>query len=212
MRNFIMSHSTHVYENNYMSKHVRVDLAKLCFGDFAGSNDDVFQILRDLCLRNDPNAPIDPTPEQLASIEKRNDVTELRNAFELAAKGFDPKLAEEGISVKLAQENSYPQLTPEKISQKEVRKHKTKLDKRRRRLEDMHVLDSREKYSSQAASLRLRGLTTVYIRRPGPSGRRSHAGLRMEEVVGEWTEGVTQDTIAGDRSTKTDRRRPWTGW
>ncbi|MCJ1424608.1 hypothetical protein MMC29_002496 [Sticta canariensis] len=67
----------------------------------------------------------------------------------------------------------------------------------------MHLLDSREKYNTQAASLRLRGLTTVHIRRPESSGRRSHAALRMEEVMKEWTEDVTQETIAEDRSAET---------
>ena len=77
-----------------------------------------------------------------------------------------------------------------------MRKHKTKLDKRRRRLEEMYVLDSREKYNSQAASLRLRGLTTAHIRRSESPGRRSHTALRMEEVMKDWTEDVRQETIA----------------
>ena len=80
---------------------------------------------------------------------------------------------------------------------------KTKLDKRRRRLKEMHVLDSREKYNAQAASLRLRSLTTVHIERPESLGRRSHAALRMNEVMEEWTEDVMQETIAEDRSAKT---------
>ncbi|MCJ1424609.1 hypothetical protein MMC29_002497 [Sticta canariensis] len=128
LRNFTMSHSTYAYENNYMSKHVRVELAKLRFGEFAGSNDDLFQILRVLCLRNDPNAPIDPTPEQLASIDKRQDVTKLRNAFELTANGLDLQLVEGDITVELAEKASYLQLPQDERNQKEVRKHKTKLD------------------------------------------------------------------------------------
>jgi hypothetical protein len=207
MRSFIMSHSTHVYENYYMSKHVRVDFAQLRFGEYAaGSNDDLFQILRDLCLRKDPNAPVDPTPEQLASIEERNDATELRNAFELATKGFGPKLAGKGVDVKLAKEESYPQLSSEEISRKETRKHKTKLDKRRRRLEEMYAVDSREKYSSHAASLRLRAS------QPSTYGVRGRRAAVPTQPCGwkKWWEVGTK-TSCRTPLPRTDRRRPWTG-
>lgn len=115
-----MSHSTHVYENNYMSKHVRVDLAKLRFGKLAGFNEDLFQVFRDLCLQNDFNASIDSTPEQLASIEQRQDVTKFRNAFELVAKGFDLELAEENITVELAEAAFYLQLSVWERDPKEI--------------------------------------------------------------------------------------------
>ena len=77
-----------------------------------------------------------------------------------------------------------------------------KLNERKCRLEEMHILDSREKFNSQAASLRTRGLTTVHIWHPGLSDRRFHAALQMKEVVEKWTENVTQNTVAENRSTK----------
>lgn len=67
----------------------------------------------------------------------------------------------------------------------------------------MHVLDGREKYNAQVASLGLRGLTTTPIRRLEPSGRCSHTTLWMDLVTQEWTEEVTPEKIAEDRSAKT---------
>ena len=68
LRNFIISHTTDVYENNYMTERVREDLARCRFKGFAGKNDPLYDILRDLSVQNDPGAPIDPTPEQKRSI------------------------------------------------------------------------------------------------------------------------------------------------
>ena len=79
-----MSHSTNVFENNYMSWRMHKDLAKLRFGAFAGSNDDLSQALCHLTLMSDPEALINPTPEQLEYIESRRDVTKLREKLELA--------------------------------------------------------------------------------------------------------------------------------
>lgn len=60
LRNFIISYSTGVYENNYMSKQVREDIARCRFGAFAGTNDLLFDLLWDLTMQNDPGAPINP--------------------------------------------------------------------------------------------------------------------------------------------------------
>ncbi|MCJ1466003.1 hypothetical protein MMC07_004622 [Pseudocyphellaria aurata] len=89
-------------------------------------------------------------------------------------------------------------------AQKEIRKHKIKLDKRRRRLEE----NARTSGTAARSTTPKPPARDSEVSQPFTYGvqglrRLPHAALRMEEVVREWTENVTQDTIAEDRSTKT---------
>ncbi|GAB1311996.1 hypothetical protein MFIFM68171_02206 [Madurella fahalii] len=51
LRNF-MSHSTDVYDNNYMTENVREDIVRCRFGAFAGANDPLFDLLYDLTMHH----------------------------------------------------------------------------------------------------------------------------------------------------------------
>ncbi|KAI0402513.1 hypothetical protein F4802DRAFT_599947 [Xylaria palmicola] len=84
LRNFILSHSTDVYENNYTTRRFRQDLAKLRFGVSAGLNELPFDMLRDLTIYTDSGAPIDLTKDQLQYIESRQDIKKLTAALDAA--------------------------------------------------------------------------------------------------------------------------------
>ena len=85
-RDFVASHTTKVFENNYQTQHVRVDLSSTRFGPCAGgqSNEPLFEVMRDLSKQNDSGAPLEATPEQKLSIESRRDIIERRAALETA--------------------------------------------------------------------------------------------------------------------------------
>ena len=84
LRNYILSNTTQVFQRNYQPKRVRDDLMKLAFGSMTGQNDYLFQSLRNMSLRRDANAPIDPTPDDLREFEQRKDVSDFRAPIEAA--------------------------------------------------------------------------------------------------------------------------------
>lgn len=89
--NFNMSHSIGVFENSYMARRVRVDLASLRFGAFAVPNENFFEVLRDLGLQNGPGAPTDRTKEQIEYMEIRRNIIRLRDAYEQTEEAKDTK-------------------------------------------------------------------------------------------------------------------------
>ncbi|KAG9023096.1 hypothetical protein FRB95_013563, partial [Tulasnella sp. JGI-2019a] len=156
LRNFVMSHSTDVYENNYMSKRIREDLIKCCFGAFGGTNDPFFDVLRDLTMQNDPGAPINPTTEQKLSLESQRDVTEQREKFEALQKSG---------------------------SKADISRARVLLESLRQRLYVLMVADSRERYFIEAAKLRSRGLSTSHLRSSEPPPCSDHAALDINGLV-----------------------------
>ena len=156
LRNFIMSHSTDVCENNYMSEHVREDLIKCRFGAFAGTNDPLFDLLWDISMQNDPGAPIDPTPQQKLDLESRRDVTELKGRLEALQKS-GPKT--------------------------DISRVKALLENLRQRLYTLVVADSRERYFTEAAKLRSRGLSTIHLRSSEPPPYSDHTTLNIKGLV-----------------------------
>lgn len=166
LRNFIMSHSSDVYENNYMSEQVREDIVRCRFGAFAGTNDPLFDLLRDLTTRNDPGAPINPTPEQKLALEDRQDVTELRNKF------------------------SALQICGSKT---DILRAKARLEDLRQRLYDLVVAESRKTYFAEAAKLRSRGLSTSHLRSSAPPPCSHHAALGIDCLVALFTGHTISD-------------------
>lgn len=161
LRNFVISQSTDVYEHNYMTKRVRVDLARCRLGDLAGSNGLLFEFFRDLSIQRDPDAPIDITEDQRQYMESRNDTTELREALEKAKRSNDKT---------------------------QIRKKKAALVLHRRQVEELLVHNSNIKYFAEADRLRKLGLPTTHLRQPRPAGPREHSLLDMKLVVQLWTE------------------------
>ncbi|KAI0399579.1 hypothetical protein F4802DRAFT_602834 [Xylaria palmicola] len=84
-------HSFDVYENNYMTKRVRVNLAYCRLKDLAGSSELLFEIVRDVSLQTDPGAPIDLNEDQLRYTESRNDTTKLTAKHTAAKESGDAK-------------------------------------------------------------------------------------------------------------------------
>lgn len=62
MRNFVASHTTDIFENNYQTERVREDLTSKRFRAYAGgtANEPLFKVYRDLSMQNEPLAPIEP--------------------------------------------------------------------------------------------------------------------------------------------------------
>lgn len=158
------SHTTKVFENNYQTEHVRTDLASKRFGACAGgtSSEPLFKVMRDLSKQNDPGAPLEATPEQKASIKSRRDIMEREAAVRKAQAGGDKG---------------------------EIRKAKAALDRRRRALHDLLLIQGREEYFEEANKLRAEGKSTDKLRqRSRPSRpRRDHDVLDVGGLMTLWT-------------------------
>ncbi|KAI0337092.1 hypothetical protein BDW22DRAFT_1384197 [Trametopsis cervina] len=191
VRNFVASHTTMVFENNYQTEHVRADLASKRFGAYAGgeSSEPLFNVMRDLSKQNDPGAPLEPTPEQKSSIKSRRDITKRRTAYKAAKLNGDP---------------------PDVVKAK-----KASLDQRQRALYDLLLMDAREKYFAEANKLRAEGKSTDALRERSRSARRhcDHAVLDVGGLMTLWTgeagfgrtstsEELVFDDKAEDRSGK----------
>lgn len=81
-----MSHTTGVAQNSYQPVHFgQRSLAAVNFANFLPENPDddrLFERLRNSTLTGDENAPIDPSREDFASWEERNDIKQLRQQYE----------------------------------------------------------------------------------------------------------------------------------
>ena len=138
-RNFVASHTTTVYENNYQTQRVQADLSGTRFGPCAGgqSNEPLFEVMRDLSKQNDSGAPLEATPEQKLSIESRKDLTQRRAALAAAILSKDKE---------------------------QISKAKSALDQRIRILDKLLLLKARDDYSEQANKLRSEGKSTDELR------------------------------------------------
>ena len=163
-RNFVASHSTKIFESNYQTRNVRVNLAGVRFGACAGgaSDESLFQVLRDLSKQNDSGAPIAITAEQRRSIELRRDVTERREAVEQA------KIDGDDASVK---------------------EKRSALSQRRRVVTELVLEKSREKYFVDADECRAAGLPTDHLIDSSRSSRSQseHASFDIGGVMKLWT-------------------------
>ncbi|KAI3328240.1 hypothetical protein F4824DRAFT_506790 [Ustulina deusta] len=81
LRNYILSHTTHVFESSYQSFRVRADLTQLAFKANAGDHSQLFTRLCDVSLGRDPNAPVNISPEEELQFENRKGIIKLRNAI-----------------------------------------------------------------------------------------------------------------------------------
>ncbi|KAF4957172.1 hypothetical protein FSARC_11381 [Fusarium sarcochroum] len=78
LRNYILSHSSGVYEASYHPVHLRENLMRISFGALAGEKDQLLTQMRRTSLKRDPRAPIYITSKDFESFEKRRDLTALR--------------------------------------------------------------------------------------------------------------------------------------
>ncbi|KAK8035693.1 hypothetical protein PG991_001766 [Apiospora marii] len=84
MRNYVMSHTTNVFESNYQTSRSRAQLMKLAFGAEAGNHDPLFQRLNDISLSRDPGAPTEVTADEKQVFEERQDVRAQRSELRAA--------------------------------------------------------------------------------------------------------------------------------
>ncbi|RYP01717.1 hypothetical protein DL764_006110 [Monosporascus ibericus] len=87
LRNYILSHTTGVFESSYQSHRVRANLMSLAFGKDAGRDDKLFAMLRDMSVSRDANAPVDITMDEHREFEQRKDVSGLRHEIATVANG-----------------------------------------------------------------------------------------------------------------------------
>ena len=133
VRNYVLSHTTQVFQTSYQTHLVRENLAEKAFGPKAGCNDDLVQLLRNMTLSRDENAPTDPTIDDLTGFEKRRDVTKLRTCLQEAHQANN---------------------------QKEVRSLTGKLETLIGNLSDLTVDVQRKKYFDDVDDKRARGVPT----------------------------------------------------
>lgn len=93
VRNFVLSHTTQVFQTSYQTHLVRENLAEKAFNEKAGSDGGLVSAMRNMTLNKDANAPIDPTVDNLAAFEKRKDMTEFRAEVKAAQQVNDTKKA-----------------------------------------------------------------------------------------------------------------------
>lgn len=91
LRNYVLSHTTSVFESSYQAQHVRADLMSLAFGDDGGRQEELFSMLRNTSTAWDDRAPVEITTEEEHSFESRFDVTQIRQALSHAAESTERK-------------------------------------------------------------------------------------------------------------------------
>ncbi|KAI1424703.1 hypothetical protein F5Y12DRAFT_428331 [Xylaria sp. FL1777] len=83
LRNYILLHTTDVFESSYQFNHVRADFMNLAFGSEArGSNKLLFSMLRNVFMTKDPSAPINILPEEKDAFKSQQDITAIHDAMQ----------------------------------------------------------------------------------------------------------------------------------
>lgn len=87
MCNFILSHSTDVFERSYQPVQLAEKLAEIAYGEKAKQDEHLWSAVTNASnafLQRDPNAPLYITQEELDNFETRNDLTDLREQLKVA--------------------------------------------------------------------------------------------------------------------------------
>ena len=91
MRNYVLSHTTQVFQTSYQTHLVREDLAEKAFKEKAGCDDGLVDSCRNMTLNSDEEAPIDSTADELAGFEGRRDMIRFRTKAKAAQQLNEPK-------------------------------------------------------------------------------------------------------------------------
>ncbi|KAK4237967.1 hypothetical protein C8A03DRAFT_34023, partial [Achaetomium macrosporum] len=92
LRNYVMSHSGAVFENDYQTGVVRANLHGLAFGPNAVRRDEeLFSNLRNMTLTWDEGAPISVSKEQVAKFRERKDIAEFRARIQASTDSSERK-------------------------------------------------------------------------------------------------------------------------
>jgi hypothetical protein len=163
MRNYLLSHTSSVFEQSYQARHFGKDLAKLCFGPKAGEHDELFKALRNSFLDRDENAPLYPTDKYLEMFEKRNNLQALRKPHQ-EARLRDPR-GSDG---------------------EQARNLRGKIQWLTNGLAPLAVEELRQKYFREADRLRSQGLSTDGIVQRGQPDKSCNAwGTAAARKIGE---------------------------
>lgn len=101
VRNYVMSHSSDVYQNSYQTQRVRQDLQRIAFGvEMTGANGGLFHLLQRSSLQRDEGAPIYPTQSDLEAMEERKDIKALRAQYDLCRKA-ETRVGRDRISARI---------------------------------------------------------------------------------------------------------------
>ena len=84
VRNYVLSHTTQVFQTSYQTHLVRENLAEMAFEEKARCDNGLVGQLRNRTLNKDKDTPIDPTADNLAASEKRRDMTKLHKEVKAA--------------------------------------------------------------------------------------------------------------------------------
>ncbi|KAI1382904.1 uncharacterized protein F4822DRAFT_440681 [Hypoxylon trugodes] len=84
LRNYILSHSSGMFQHSYQPRRLGRDLGTIAFGQLGGGSGDerLFEFLRNSSLGRDERAPVSPTAEDLAGFQRRRDIQRLRTELE----------------------------------------------------------------------------------------------------------------------------------
>ncbi|KAK4129016.1 hypothetical protein N657DRAFT_50085 [Parathielavia appendiculata] len=83
LRNYVMSHSGAIFENDYQTGVVRPNLAALAYGPKAVRRDEtLFNDLRNMSLTRDEGAPISVSKEQISKFRERRDIAKFRDEIQ----------------------------------------------------------------------------------------------------------------------------------
>ncbi|KAJ9131259.1 hypothetical protein NKR19_g9595 [Coniochaeta hoffmannii] len=75
LRNYVMSHTSDVFETAYQTSHVRVNLPGIAFGeDNVDRDEELFSNLRKMSLTSDDGAPISVPREEIRKFDERQDM------------------------------------------------------------------------------------------------------------------------------------------
>ena len=92
LRNYVMSHSGAVFENDYQTGVVRANLHGLAFGPNAVRRDEeLFSNLRNMTLTRDEGAPISVSKEEVAKFRERKDIAEFRAPIQASTDRIEKK-------------------------------------------------------------------------------------------------------------------------
>ncbi|KJZ77307.1 hypothetical protein HIM_03031 [Hirsutella minnesotensis 3608] len=147
LRNFILSHSTDVFERSYQPVQIRERLAEIAYGESAKQDDDLWSVISNAFLQRDPFAPLYLTQGEVDEFGHRRDVQNLRERYKAAQ-------VEKGVQCREA---------------KEIHARLTYIYKC---LEALKLEEKRRAYFAEVDRLRASGQPTTHLHDPSATNPR----------------------------------------
>lgn len=151
LRNFIVSHSTEVFERSYQQVRIRANLANIAFGDKARHDAALWEAISNSFHNRDPNAPTRLSKQEIDQFESRKDITDLRKELRHIT----------------AQEGS---------SSQEAKKVSSRIRYILDCLEKLQVQEKRRKYFEEADKLRAMNQSTAHLKQEVQNLKRRRFG------------------------------------